>query len=213
MLPLNAEFSVWEVLAYFRISMRNLELASSTRIDGGCSCLSGRTAAYRTKILLDPLFQKNFVNEFWLGKYHQHSGDDKFLTRWMYANDWGTYVQCHPGAMIGSFFKDNWKFLKQLLRWTRNTWRSDFRSLFVEKKIWLYHPYTAFTMFDKMFNVITLLLGPALISYLLLATVQDIPVILIITSYFMYLLLTRFLVCTFDINSLEIRLALWRPAF
>jgi hypothetical protein len=85
-IALNERFTIWEILAAFRISMRNIEITASTYIDGGCCCLSGRTAAYRTQIVKDPEFQEGFLNEFWLGKYHQHSGDDKFLTRWLYSH-------------------------------------------------------------------------------------------------------------------------------
>jgi hypothetical protein len=42
--------------------------------------------------------------------------------------------------------KPNWRFLKQVLRWTRNTWRSDLRSLFMERHVWTSHPYCAYTM-------------------------------------------------------------------
>src|SRR5690606_15575766 len=66
-------------------------------------------------------------------------------------------------AEIQSTFKTDWKFLKQLLRWTRNTWRSDIRSLFVERYIWRQHPYTAFTMFDKLFNPLYLYTGFSLL--------------------------------------------------
>ena len=77
--------TIWEILAAYRISMRNIEIVSTTYIDGGVCCLSGRTAAYRTAILRDPDFQWKFTHEFWRGKYHQHSGDDKFLTRWYFC--------------------------------------------------------------------------------------------------------------------------------
>ncbi|KAG5219522.1 glycosyltransferase family protein [Salix suchowensis] len=46
--------TVWEVLAAFRLTIRNIEISASTHIDGGLPCLSGRTAAYRTVILKDP---------------------------------------------------------------------------------------------------------------------------------------------------------------
>ena len=79
--PQSGKMTVWEVLAAFRLSIRNFEIASSTHIDGGVPCLSGRTAAYRTVILKDPAFLQGFTNDYWLGKYLLNSGDDKFLTR------------------------------------------------------------------------------------------------------------------------------------
>lgn len=142
----GSRMTVWEVLAAFRLTIRNIEISSSTHIDGGIPCLSGRTAAYRTVILKDPEFLHGFTHDYWLGKYQLNSGDDKFLTRWMVSHGWSTYVQCCKEAELLSTMKPNWRFLKQVLRWTRNTWRSDFRSLFMERYIWTAHPYVAFTM-------------------------------------------------------------------
>jgi hypothetical protein len=177
--------TVWEVLAAFRLTIRNIEIASSTHIDGGVPCLSGRTAAYRTIILKDPEFLHGFTHDYWLGKYHLNSGDDKFLTRWMVSHGWSTYIQCCKEAELLSTMKPNWRFLKQVLRWTRNTWRSDLRSLFMERYVWTSHPYCAYTMVstakilveanpttapsnsylqvDKLFNPFTLLYGPIVV--------------------------------------------------
>ena len=140
--------TVWEVLAAFRLTIRNIEISSSTHIDGGIPCLSGRTAAYRTVILKDPEFLHGFTHDYWLDRYQLNSGDDKFLTRWMVSHGWSTYVQCCKEAELLSTMKPNWRFLKQVLRWTRNTWRSDMRSLFMERHIWNIHPYVAYTMVD-----------------------------------------------------------------
>lgn len=148
-LPVGNRMTVWEVLAAFRLTIRNIEIASSTHIDGGVPCLSGRTAAYRTVILKDPEFLHGFTHDYWQGKYQLNSGDDKFLTRWMVSHGWNTYIQCCKEAEILSTMKPNWRFLKQVLRWTRNTWRSDLRSLFMERYIWTSHPYVAYTMVKK----------------------------------------------------------------
>ena len=190
--------TMWEILAGYRLTSRNIEIAASTHIDGGICCLSGRTAAYRTLILKDPAFQYCFTNDLWLGKYPLNSGDDKFLTRWMCSHGWNTYAQICDEAELDSTFKNNWRFLKQVLRWTRNTWRSDFRSLFTERYIWRRHPYVAFTMLDKIFNPITLLAGPALVTvYAVKQTVfippteNPLPGWNIAVSYICWLLLTR----------------------
>lgn len=143
---IGKHMTVWEVLAAFRLTIRNIEISSATHIDGGLPCLSGRTAAYRTVILKDPEFLHGFTHDYWLGKYQLNSGDDKFLTRWMVGHGWSTYVQCCKEAELLSTMKPNWRFLKQVLRWTRNTWRSDMRSLFMERHIWTIHPYVAYTM-------------------------------------------------------------------
>ena len=165
--PVGNKMTVWEVLAAFRLTIRNIEISASTHIDGGVPCLSGRTAAYRTVILKDPEFLHGFTNDLWLGKYHLNSGDDKFLTRWMVSHGWNTYIQCCKEAELLSTMKPNWRFIKQVLRWTRNTWRSDFRSIFTERYIWTRHPYVAYTMIDKFLNPLTLLVGPCLVFYLI----------------------------------------------
>ncbi|ORY93929.1 polysaccharide synthase [Syncephalastrum racemosum] len=193
----NGHQTLWEILAGFRLTSRNIEIAASTHIDGGICCLSGRTAAYRTLILKDPAFQYCFTNDLWLGKYPLNSGDDKFLTRWMVSHGWNTYAQCCKEAELYSTFKNNWRFLKQVLRWTRNTWRSDFRSLFTERYIWRRHPYVAFTMLDKIFNPFTLLAGPILVGVFTSlekggATNDPLPGWNIAVSYICWLLVTRF---------------------
>ncbi|KAG8963026.1 hypothetical protein FRC03_003522 [Tulasnella sp. 419] len=193
--PVGNSMTVWEVLAAFRLSIRNIEISASTHIDGGVPCLSGRTAAYRTIILKDPEFIHGFTNDFWLGKYHLNSGDDKFLTRWMVGHGWNTYIQCCPEAELLSTMKPNWRFLLQVLRWTRNTWRSDLRSLFMERHVWSRHPYCTYTMIDKLFNPLTLLVGPCLVAYLCVKSTRPggyhLPIWKILLSYAAWLTVTR----------------------
>jgi len=196
--PVGKRMTVWEVLAAFRLSIRNIEIAAATHIDGGVPCLSGRTAAYRTIILKDPAFLHGFTHDYWLGKYHLNSGDDKFLTRWMVSHGWSTYIQACPEAELLSTMKPNWRFLKQVLRWTRNTWRSDLRSLFMERYVWTAHPYVAYTMCDKLINPFTLLVGPVLVLYLVFQSFKaakdggyHLPWWNIILSWFVWLTATR----------------------
>ncbi|KAG0006533.1 hypothetical protein BGZ65_006938 [Modicella reniformis] len=179
------------VLTVPKANKRLQMVEASTHIDGGVCCLSGRTAAYRTCILQDPQFQYEFTHDFWLGKYPLNSGDDKFLTRWMVYHGWNTYVQICKEAELFSTFKNNWRFVKQVLRWTRNTWRSDFRSLFMERVIWKRHPYVAFTMVDKIFNPITLLSGPISVIVMAADGKFHLPLWDIVISYVVWLMMTR----------------------
>jgi len=187
--------TIWEILASYRLSMRNVEISATAFIDSGISCLSGRTACYRTYMVQDPAFSQAFLNEIWRGKYHQHSGDDKFLTRWVQSHNMRTWIQACDEAELITTFKPNWMFLIQLLRWTRNTWRSDIRALFYERFIWKSSPYTAFTMFDRLFNPITLCYG---IVYMLVRMVNHKPLSNhiaqsnIVLTYFLWLLMIRF---------------------
>ncbi|TPX50928.1 hypothetical protein SeLEV6574_g00615 [Synchytrium endobioticum] len=171
-LPVGKWMTIWEILSAYRIAMRNIETTSSTYIDGGVCCLSGRTAAYRTCILRDPDFQWKFAHE--------------------YCHQWKTYVQSCKEAELESTFKNNWRFLKQITRWTRNTWRSDMKSLFIERVIWHRYPFVAFTMFDKFFNPITLLAGPISVIYLC-TTSHTLAPWVIVVSYLVWLFLTRLL--------------------
>ena len=84
-----------------------IETSATTFVDGGMSCISGRTAVYRASILKDPAFQDSFINEKWLGKYRLHSGDDKFLTRWLVKNSWKMRMQNHKECMLSTTFKNN----------------------------------------------------------------------------------------------------------
>lgn len=47
-LPLGKRFTIWEILAAYRISMRNIEITASTYIDGGVVCLSGMSSRGET---------------------------------------------------------------------------------------------------------------------------------------------------------------------
>jgi hypothetical protein len=65
------------------------------------------------------------------------------------------------------------------------------RSLFTERYVWFRYPYVAFTMLDKMFNMFTLLAGPVTVAYLCTREGTGLPKWVIITSYLVWLLLTR----------------------
>ena len=68
------------------------------------------------------------------------SGDDKFMTRWVVKHGWKMRMQLSPECTLATTFKADGKFFKQILRWTRNTWRSDFKSLVLERVIWYRYP-------------------------------------------------------------------------
>ena len=71
------------------------------------------------------------------------SGDDKFMTRWVVKRGWKMRMQLSPECTLATTFKADGKFFKQILRWTRNTWRSDFKSLVLERIIWYRYPVQA----------------------------------------------------------------------
>ncbi len=138
------------------------ENASQSLLGRAVSCLSGRTAIYRRRLLLE--IEQDFMHETFWG-VPCLSGDDKRLTTLILERGHLTYMQ--RSAEVWSTFPTTWKvFFRQRLRWARNTWRSDLRAL---SHRWVYrHPFLAFTMVDKGISSFTLLLGPIFMTYSLI---------------------------------------------
>jgi cellulose synthase/poly-beta-1,6-N-acetylglucosamine synthase-like glycosyltransferase len=151
-------FEIIQILADMRLAVRYLELRASTALDKGCSCISGRTGCYRTDLLQNEEFYDYFLNEKLFGMQLQ-SGDDKCVTRYMYKTGHKTYHQFYNNCKLSTSFETGMKFMKQNLRWSRNTWRSDIKALFIEKDIWRVCPFTAFMMFDKMLTPFLMMFG------------------------------------------------------
>jgi hypothetical protein len=117
------------------IERRNFEISATHYIDGGTSCMSGRTCALRTKILQDSDFLLGFATETWRGHLLK-ADDDNFITRWLVAKRWKTWVQYSRECEIETTLENNPKFRFQCSRWARSNWRSNYTSLFVERHIW-----------------------------------------------------------------------------
>jgi cellulose synthase/poly-beta-1,6-N-acetylglucosamine synthase-like glycosyltransferase len=134
------------------------ENAGQTYLGKAVSCLSGRTAIYRREILLQ--ISAEFMSETFLGVPCM-SGDDKRLTCLTMKAGYRTFMQ--RSARVWSTFPDKPSiFVKQRLRWARNTWRSDVRAL---TESWAWHrPYLAYTMLDKMVSAFTLLAAPTFMT-------------------------------------------------
>jgi cellulose synthase/poly-beta-1,6-N-acetylglucosamine synthase-like glycosyltransferase len=139
------------------------ENASQSYLGRAVSCLSGRTAVYRRSLLLD--IEHDFMTETFWG-VPSLSGDDKRLTTLILERGHLTYMQ--RSAEVWSTFPTTWPvFVRQRLRWARNTWRSDLRAL---SHRWVYrHPFLAFTMVDKGISSFTLLLGPIFMAHALIS--------------------------------------------
>ena len=147
--------SVLQKIADMLWDQRNyIDWPSQASMGKALTCLSGRTAVYRRKILL-PLINE-FLNETILGR-KKESGEDKCLTRLVQREGWSTYYQ--SSAQVYTAASANFTvFWKQKLRWTRNTYNSDLASL-SEGWIWK-KPYLLFFTVDKFISVFTLLIGP-----------------------------------------------------
>lgn len=151
-------FDLQMVLADIRLSVRMLELFATSVVDKGASCISGRTACYKTNIIQEEQFYEKFLNEKFLGM-SVVSGDDKFLTRYVMNKGGKIWHQGGNKCYLSTTFERGSRFVKQLLRWSRNTWRSDITCLFIERKVWTTNLFTAIVMLDKFITPFFLLYG------------------------------------------------------
>lgn len=150
--------TIWERLADFYLDIRYAdEIPATTRWGRAVSCLSGRTAAYRTTLLQS--LREPFLNETFWGT-HCMSGDDKRYTCLILQNGYNTWYQLN--AQVYSTFNPKFKgFIKQRIRWSRNSFRSDLRALW-QGWIWRY-PFLAIMLIDKTIAPFTLLVGPVVL--------------------------------------------------
>lgn len=130
------------------------EMPFLARAGQGFSCLSGRTALYRRTALL-PLLD-DMVNETFWGR-HCISGEDKRLTYLLQAS--GQETRYQGNIAVETDAADTMKtLLKQKVRWSRNSWRSDLRAL---GKGWVWRrPALAWFLMDKSVSTFTVLISP-----------------------------------------------------
>ena len=147
--------SIWQRMNDFYLDYRYFdEVAGQTKWGRAVSCLSGRTAVYRRSLLLE--ISDDFMGETFMG-VTCNSGEDKRLTMLTLRHGYQTYLQ--QNARVWSTFPAGARsFFRQRLRWARNTWRSDLRTL---KEGWIFrHKWLAFSMIDKAISAFTLLVAP-----------------------------------------------------
>jgi cellulose synthase/poly-beta-1,6-N-acetylglucosamine synthase-like glycosyltransferase len=124
--------SVWRRMADWMIDVRYLDYVRAQSRRGAVACLSGRTVAYRRRVVLPVL--ENLEDEFFLGR-RCLSGDDGRLTWLVLASGYKTVYQSTARAM--SMFPDKGRaFFKQRLRWSRNSYRTYLTAMW---KGWLWH--------------------------------------------------------------------------
>lgn len=127
--------SIFSFLGTAYIQRRNFEISATHFIDGGTSCMSGRTLAILTKIIQDTEFLEAFQGEEWSGR-KLNADDDNFITRWLVKKGWSTWIQYDPACQIVTTLETNSDYLQQCLRWARSNWRSNIRSIFWDRHIW-----------------------------------------------------------------------------
>lgn len=118
------------------LERHNFEICATNALDGGVFVLSGRTAAYRTAILKDSGFMRYFLGEYsWFGTIGpMNVDDDNCITRWLVKQGWKIKIQSLKGkkedeARIETTLGEWPRFIKQCVRWSRTTWRSNAKSL------------------------------------------------------------------------------------
>jgi cellulose synthase/poly-beta-1,6-N-acetylglucosamine synthase-like glycosyltransferase len=121
--------NIWEFLGAMYLVRRNFDCTACNWIDGGLPCLSGRAVAYRSEILQDPNFTYAFTHETWSSDYPLNADDDNFITRWLFCHNWKIQLQNHPECEVQTTLENNFKYLRQCLRWVRSNWRSNLTSL------------------------------------------------------------------------------------
>jgi hypothetical protein len=158
--------TVTEVMADMRLSMRYREVKATTHMGGYASCISGRTASYRTSVLRRDGFEEFFMNDQFMGR-KQSSGDDKCLTRWIFIQpDVKMWSQVCNECCVTTTFDDGMTFIKQTLRWSRNTWRSDITTIFVHGKfMWKKGFWLCIILIDRFISPFTMIGGLVLIIY------------------------------------------------
>lgn len=133
----TSNLNLWEFLGTAYLERWNFEIAATSHMDGGVPCLSGRTAAIRTKIAQDPAFIDDFIGEKWIGCISLLSADDdNCMTRWLVNKGWKIAIQTADEARLTTHVEADSAFLGQCVRWCRTTWRSNFTSMFLDRVIW-----------------------------------------------------------------------------
>lgn len=169
MRPKGKRTDIFEAVSDMRLAARYIEIRATTAVDKCCSCISGRTMAFRTNIIQNEDFYNFFLNEKFFGMQLQ-SGDDKALTRYLISHDYSQYHQLGNDCKLTTTFESGVRFIQQNIRWSRNTFRSDFAAIFLERRIWRRDKFTAIILFDKMFIPFFMMYGvSSVMSRVLLA--------------------------------------------
>jgi hyaluronan synthase len=143
--------SAWRQVANWMIDIRYLDYVPAQSRKGAVACLSGRTVAYRRSVLM-PVLQ-HMEDEFFLGR-RCLAGDDGRLTWLVLASGYKTVYQSSARAL--SMFPDRGRaFLKQRLRWSRNSYRCYLTAIW---KGWLWRqPFICqLTVLQVLFTPLTM---------------------------------------------------------
>ena len=128
--PRSTRFTLWESFGALNLVRRNILHSTVAYFNKGQVLnLSGRTVAYRTAILKNNEFYEAFLNDYWRGKHLIKTGDDSFITSWIVRRGWDTVFLNQPDGAIVTTVNHDVTYLKQVLRWSRDTGRHYWRDL------------------------------------------------------------------------------------
>ncbi|MCJ1265325.1 hypothetical protein MMC22_005201 [Lobaria immixta] len=128
--PQGARFTIWESFGALNTIRRNtLHSYLAYFGNGNVLNLAGRTSGFRTPIIQQERFYHAFQNDLWRGKYILRTGDDNFLTSWILRHGWKTQFLIHEKATVLGKVNADRSYLRQLLRWSRDTARCYLRDL------------------------------------------------------------------------------------
>jgi len=161
--PYNVANVMFDILLYSRYKEEVPFLLATGR---AFNTLSGRTAFYRREAIFNDTYDNMHAlrHEFFLGT-RGISGDDKRLTHLIVEQGWHTAFVKGPVVLTPGLNSVK-KFLKQRLRWTRNSWRADLRAV---GRGWVFsHPALAIFMIDRFIQPVFMLIGPVVMTFALI---------------------------------------------
>ncbi|KAK3987676.1 nucleotide-diphospho-sugar transferase, partial [Cladorrhinum sp. PSN332] len=166
---------IWNLLGAIYLYRHNFEVRAANAIDGGAFVISARSCGLRTEIIQLPEFLDGYTNEmFFFGLFGPlNPDDDNYNTRFCVKKGWKVkWQQTADGqseieTTIGVVRPYAKKFLGQVSRWTRTTWRSNPASLFTERSVWAWQPWSVYSIYFTSFTNFALLtdLGLAYLLY------------------------------------------------
>lgn len=160
--------SMWRRIADWIIDLRYCDYAPAMGRFGGIICASGRTAAYRTSVILPHL--DALEHEVFMGR-ECVAGDDGRLT-WIVLSQ-GYRVGHQDSARALSMFPATFTaFVKQRVRWSRNSYRCYLTAI---RNGWIFRVplISQLTVMQILFTPVTMAVA---VTYVALAVRSDHPV-------------------------------------
>jgi N-acetylglucosaminyltransferase len=152
--------SLWRAVADWMLDVRFLHFLPAPARQLAIPCISGRTAAYRRRAVL-PLLEELEFEYFW-GRLCI-SGDDGRLTWLILREGWKTGYQVNARAW--TVFPSNFSgFVKQRLRWSRNSYRCYFRAM-ANGTMWQQPTITSVSVLQNLLGPFTLLVPVVLLGF------------------------------------------------